>query len=117
MFKNNIVGNATENDQPSTALSKTINTADLLLYRGEKYKQNRLKLKEERGKTEYDECTFKPKLYTKNYKSNSNITSSKSNLKKFKHRMNGELAKYINPNVKKIIFVIFIYLKKLFYIF
>ena len=108
------VGSTTENDESSTELSKTINTVDLLLYRGEKYKQNRLKLKEELGKTKYDECTFKPKLYTKNHKDNS---SSKSNLKKVKHQMNNELAKYINPNVKKINFDKFICSKKLFYAF
>ena len=81
--QNNTVENHMDNSQNSTDLSKTIDTADLLLYRGEKYKQNRLKLKEEIGKTEDHECTFKPKLLAKTQRmyKNSSCTNSKSNLK------------------------------------
>lgn len=43
----------------------SMRAVDLLIYRGEKYKENRLKKKQELGEKEYDQCTFKPELNPK----------------------------------------------------
>lgn len=82
--------------------SSNLEAADLLLYRGEKYKENRLKLKEELSKKEFDECTFKPTLFAKPKTTTSNYAKSKpeNSLKAIKYKMNGALEKYINPGQK-----------------
>lgn len=83
--------------------SSNLEAADLLLYRGEKYKENRLKLKEELSKKEFDECTFKPTLYTKPKATTSHSAKRKpeNSLKAIKYKMNGALEKYINPGQRQ----------------
>lgn len=83
------------NPNASTNISQALEAADLLLYRGEKYKENRLKLKKEVSQKEIEKCTFKPTMYAKSI---PNQPKKKHGIREIKHKMNGALEKYINPN-------------------
>ena len=78
--------------------SRSIDAVDLLIYRGEKYKQNRLKLKQEVGEKEVKGCTFKPDTRKNNEPPKKKL--KKNGLRDIKHRMNGALEKYIKPHEK-----------------
>jgi len=88
-------------NESSDSKIQTLDATDLLIYRGEKYKENRLKLKEKLSQKEYVECTFKPELNSRSKaissKSRKREVARKTNLDKIKYRMNGSLEKYINP--------------------
>jgi hypothetical protein len=83
------------NLETSSNVSQALEAADLLLYRGEKYKENRLKLKEEISLKEIEKCTFKPTMLAKSISRNP---KKRQGIREIKHKMNGALEKYINPN-------------------
>lgn len=66
-LKSEIAQNTTLNQDIDSSLTNPLplDAADLLLYRGEKYKEKRLKLKEEVQQKQKEECTFKPKINSK----------------------------------------------------
>lgn len=81
-------------------MADNLDAADLLIYRGEKYKENKLKLKEKLSQKEFEQCTFKPEVNQRSVRKTHkvrNIGPSQGSLEKIKHRMNGALVKYMNP--------------------
>jgi hypothetical protein len=84
----------------SAGMAENLDAADLLIYRGEKYKENKLKLKEKLSHKEFEQCTFKPELNQRSINISNKFKKTKlpqSSIEKIKHRMNGALVKYMSP--------------------
>ena len=101
-LKQEIVLNKTRSDDPSFSIesNQKLDVTDLLLYRGEKYKENRTKLIEQSDQKKVKEWTFKPKLITNKKISNPKKTTGvvqTPSLSDVKYKINGDLEKYIHP--------------------
>ena len=81
-----------------------LDVTDLLLYRGDKYKENKAKLLEKASQNKDKEWTFKPKLTTKKPASTKRIPKNiaPQSLSDVKYKINGDLEKYINPSSLKL---------------
>lgn len=102
-LKQEISANNSKTNSANISASQMVDSldaADLLIYRGEKYKENKLKLKEKLSQKEFEHCTFQPEVNQRPVKRPHkvrNIGPSQGSLEKIKHRMNGALVKYMNP--------------------
>ncbi|CAI2367965.1 unnamed protein product [Moneuplotes crassus] len=87
------------NSQLSHSQNSTCRAVDLLIYRGEKYKENRLKMKQQVSQKEYTECTFKPEINPKSkIISERGHESIANNRQERKNLMSQEIEKIIGLN-------------------
>ena len=95
------ISNIKDEDLSILSNSQRNDVAELLIYRGKKYSENKNKLKLEYQRKELEKWTFKPELISKKRPNskNKNKANKNSSISEIKFKVNSDLENYIKPLV------------------